>query len=71
MKKTDYFVGRCFHGKNQCDIVALMPAEMSDYHFKYPSGAGDLPVQWGTALDGQGSREEKLEQQMHSLTLGV
>ena len=36
MKKTGNFKGRCFHGKNQCDLVALVPSETDYADFKYP-----------------------------------
>ena len=35
LEKTKHFAGRTFHGKNQCDIVALVPAELGLDDFIY------------------------------------
>lgn len=35
MMKTNNFPGRSFHGKNQCDVVAMVPTEMDFADFQY------------------------------------
>jgi hypothetical protein len=39
--KTPDFAGRLFHGKNQCDIIGLIPSETDFDDFKYPCSFGD------------------------------
>ena len=39
MQKTENYAGRRFHGKNQCDLVALMPTSLGYDEFEYPSDA--------------------------------
>jgi hypothetical protein len=42
MQRTKKFVGRSFHGKNQCDVVAMVPTEMDYAAFKYPAHNVDV-----------------------------
>ena len=40
-RQVGNFQGRTFHGKNQCDVVAMVPleADLEEWEYKYDGGA--------------------------------